>query len=996
MRNGAYRIVRPLNKGGMGMIYLAEDLGAFGRMCVIKEMLDYFDPANPLEVQEAQQRFEDEARTLAKLKHPQIPDLLSYFSEGQHNYIVMEFVQGDTLEHFIAQPAAAAKVVSYGIQVCEILEYLGGLNPPVVHQDIKPANIIVDSATQSAWLVDFGIARHRPLSQQNWRAGGGKTTARGTPGYAAPEQYQPGQSEPKSDVYALAATLYHVLTGDDPQDHPFSFPMLAALPTGLTGALSAALQQDVRRRCTAAEFRLLLQKKGSTKLPPSHPPPSQHQSYAVIVTQPIADSERPGMIGFLQQELGLSALEAEVLTWQAPARYQQGIDRAQAQALGQKLQSRGAAGVSYLTSQLHSWRQQLSPHEQSTLASQGEVVILDKRFPQDKVCHCHRCGHEWKTQAGSRSTLRELCPRCSQQWYPHRIFRCAVCGHEFTHPDVMTPAEQLFAACPKCNSTAWLPKQQIGFMQRNYTLKLPPTPIGRRLAQQVQLRVSPRGALIRGRVAPKANWLASPVLQNNVLSFEIDTHALAARQVHKTSLDVISNAGVATVTVEVYVEAPPALTVTPSSLDFGALRAQDSSTRTLELRNMGEQVLNGQVACAAGWLTVDNPVFTANQYTVRCTVFGDRLPAPGVNTTILAVTSNGGALNVPVRAEGLPTTLAVTPQALDFVIPYRRRAAPQPLVIENAGAGLLTGTVRTEAPWLKIRDDTVHSNCLETLVTVDADALKPGATVVGALHIATNGGEVDVPVTVRVAARGLLGRSIGLILLSVLVSVVLAGILMGGMWWQQEQPPVPAPPPILTTDAPSISSAAPVHTPAAVQSPSPVTSPPDSSPTSLPSATATPSPATTTSLQVIDRLRTLAAQRATQTAVATAPVTPATPVAPPVVAKPMVTPPPAQCSDPRAVITSPLPGQMLRGVAPVYGTAEHAAFRYYKLEIALRQDGEAQFSFVVDNDVPVTTGLLAVIDTTRFSNGAYILQLTVVDRSGNFPAPCQVIVRIEN
>lgn len=80
----------------------------------------------------------------------------------------------------------------------------------------------------------------------------------------------------------------------------------------------------------------------------------------------------------------------------------------------------------------------------------------------------------------------------------------------------------------------------------------------------------------------------------------------------------------------------------------------------------------------------------------------------------------------------------------------------------------------------------------------------------------------------------------------------------------------------------------------------------------------------------------------------------------------------------------------------VYGTAEHAAFRYYKIELAPQQAGEARFSFVADNDAPVAAGLLAVVDTTRFPNGAYILQLTVVDRSGNFPAPCQVAVTIEN
>jgi len=146
-----------------------------------------------------------------------------------------------------------------------------------------------------------------------------------------------------------------------------------------------------------------------------------------------------------------------------------------------------------------------------------------------------------------------------------------------------------------------------------------------------------------------------------------------------------------------------------------------------------------------------------------------------------------------------------------------------------------------------------------------------------------------------------------------------------------------------------------------------------------------------TLLPVLDRLRTQVAQRATQTADALPGETRVLLVAPQA-----VTPRSAQCSDPRALITAPLPGQTLRGNVPVYGTAEHAAFRYYKLEIAPRQADVRRFSFVVDNDVPVTTGFLAMIDTTRFADGEYILQLTVVDRTGNFPAPCQVPVYIEN
>lgn len=269
--NRRYKVVRPLSKGGMGAIYLVEDGSAFGKHRVVKEMLDYVDPAdyrNQIEyqqaVQHAHQRFEEEARTLANLKHHGIPDIMEYFSEAGHNYIVMEYIEGRNLEqrltHSDAQGNAIAggpypveDVIRYGIQVCKLLEYLAGLPKPVVHQDIKPANLIVDQAGE-VWLVDFGTAKARWVTGPGGKVGLQKSSVYGTVGYAPPEQYQ-GQSEPRSDVYALAATLYHLATDDDPRQHPFAFPRLAALPQGLRAVLDAALQQDVGRRPTAAQLR---------------------------------------------------------------------------------------------------------------------------------------------------------------------------------------------------------------------------------------------------------------------------------------------------------------------------------------------------------------------------------------------------------------------------------------------------------------------------------------------------------------------------------------------------------------------------------------------------------------------------------------------------------------------------------------------------------------------------------------------------------------------
>jgi len=273
--NSRYTVARPLSKGGMGAIYLVEDGSTFGKQRVLKEMLDYVDPADYSDqaayqraVQHAHLRFEEEARTLASLKHRGIPDIMDYFSDGGRNYIVMEHVEGVDLEQRLTrsddqgrriagQPYPSDEVIRIGVQVCKVLEYLASLPRPVVHQDIKPANLIVDRSGEVR-LVDFGTAKARLAVQPGGKVGLQKSSIYGTVGYAPSEQYS-GQSEPRSDVYALAVTLYHLATDDDPRGHPFNFPRLSSLPQGLWRALDPALQQDVARRPTAGQLRARLE-----------------------------------------------------------------------------------------------------------------------------------------------------------------------------------------------------------------------------------------------------------------------------------------------------------------------------------------------------------------------------------------------------------------------------------------------------------------------------------------------------------------------------------------------------------------------------------------------------------------------------------------------------------------------------------------------------------------------------------------------------------------
>jgi len=199
---GRYRIVMPIGKGGMGRVYLAEDLRLGGRKRALKITAS---------AREECETFIREAEWLAKLKHPHLPEIVDYFppdAEGRA-IIVMEYVAGETLEAVFSRSGNRlpfAKALRYAEQLCELLCYLHSQEPPVVFRDLKPSNVIIDSHDR-AILVDFGIARA-------YRPGEASDTVRlGTPAFAAPEQWKGLQTDHRSDLYSLGALFYHLLSG---------------------------------------------------------------------------------------------------------------------------------------------------------------------------------------------------------------------------------------------------------------------------------------------------------------------------------------------------------------------------------------------------------------------------------------------------------------------------------------------------------------------------------------------------------------------------------------------------------------------------------------------------------------------------------------------------------------------------------------------------------------------------------------------------------------
>lgn len=208
-----YTVVRKLAQGGHSAVYLAEDRLQGGRPVAVKEMRDSGLTAGERET--AINGFMREARMLSQLDHPALAHVEEIFVEQQRHYLVMEYVPGRSLEDemmALQRPIEWERVAQWGLALCDVLTYLHQQQPPIIYRDLKPPNVMLTPDEQIK-LIDFGIARWLfPSKTQD-------TTQLGTDGYAPPEQYS-ARSEPRSDVYALGASLYHLLTGRVPEAAP--------------------------------------------------------------------------------------------------------------------------------------------------------------------------------------------------------------------------------------------------------------------------------------------------------------------------------------------------------------------------------------------------------------------------------------------------------------------------------------------------------------------------------------------------------------------------------------------------------------------------------------------------------------------------------------------------------------------------------------------------------------------------------------------------------
>ena len=276
--NSRYEIVRKIGGGGMGAVYIALDKNLGGVERAVKEMVQ-----SSIEEDQQQKAIEDfkrESMILSTLDHPAIPTIYDYFfdeSEGRF-YLVMKYISGgDLAARLRSAPGGRIDertVTEWAVEVTDVLAYLHGLPATIVYRDLKPSNLMIDGSTGRIMLIDFGIARSINQTQEKG------VTAVGTMGYAPPELFS-GNVEPRSDIYSLGSTMFHLMTGADPQNNPlliFDFqknPRPRQINPQLSDQMEQILMRAVEynadaRFTSSAEMRLVLSdhlenlKRGST------------------------------------------------------------------------------------------------------------------------------------------------------------------------------------------------------------------------------------------------------------------------------------------------------------------------------------------------------------------------------------------------------------------------------------------------------------------------------------------------------------------------------------------------------------------------------------------------------------------------------------------------------------------------------------------------------------------------------------------------------------
>ena len=252
--NDRYQILRVIGKGGMSTVYQAKDINS-GALLAIKDVMR--SEKNPTQVVE--QSLAAEGRMLMALQNPHLPQIYDIIEQPENFMLVMDYIDGDSLDHVIAQqgPQPMERVLNWGMQICDVFDYLHNQPTPIIYRDMKPANVMLKPDGQ-LMMIDFGTARTEKVGQEMQA----DTICIGTAGFAAPEQFGGfGQSTARTDIFCLGATLYNMITGHSPCDRPQGIlpletwnPALAGTP--LSEIITRCTRNDPDERYqTAKELR---------------------------------------------------------------------------------------------------------------------------------------------------------------------------------------------------------------------------------------------------------------------------------------------------------------------------------------------------------------------------------------------------------------------------------------------------------------------------------------------------------------------------------------------------------------------------------------------------------------------------------------------------------------------------------------------------------------------------------------------------------------------
>lgn len=205
---GKYEILKEIGHGGMSVVYLAMDK-RLNKQWAVKEIRKKGSGKNDEIVVNS---LLAEANLMKRLDHPALPRIVDIIDNGITIYVVMDYIEGDSLDKYLQEYGAQPeeRVIEWAKQLCDALSYLHSQKPPIIYRDMKPANVML-KPEGNIKIIDFGIARE--YKEQNLA----DTTVLGTKGYAPPEQYS-GQTDPRSDIFALGMTMHHLLTGIDPRN----------------------------------------------------------------------------------------------------------------------------------------------------------------------------------------------------------------------------------------------------------------------------------------------------------------------------------------------------------------------------------------------------------------------------------------------------------------------------------------------------------------------------------------------------------------------------------------------------------------------------------------------------------------------------------------------------------------------------------------------------------------------------------------------------------